>query len=346
MYLEPLESRVLLSGIAWLIAGDVNNDGYADEKDANLIARMTVRLDPTNPNGDLSGDGKVNGFDSALAGTLGKFKQPYVFRGRTLDYTIYDGRQITDPEGVLNVFAPDPSDMGAYWTVNAATGNPDGTSRFPAAMAALWGTGPTLADMHQGILADCYLFAAMGALTLAHPSDIMHRITLDGMGYVVEFNTYAGAHVLVHVDARFSDSLQVNNGLPLWPKVMEKAYVWFRGYDSNGHPGNSFAGIEWGDSGTPYRQTGHDAQVVYTGSQNAAQWAQAVQGYLATGQTVMVQTSPSAPTMVQSHVYVILSVYSAGGVWYVNDWNPWGFTETRTVSDILANDINQLVVGA
>ncbi len=138
----------------------------------------------------------------------------------------------------------------------------------------------------------------------------------------------------------------MNNGLPLWPKVMEKAYVWFRGYDSNGHPGNSFAGIEWGDSGTPYRQTGHDAQVVYTGSQNAAQWAQAVQGYLATGQTVMVQTSPSAPTMVQSHVYVILSVYSAGGVWYVNDWNPWGFTETRTVSDILANDINQLVLGA
>ncbi len=347
---EPLESRVLLSGgggTAWLIAGDVTNDGYVDEADAMAIGRMTVRLDPVNPNGDLSGDGKVNGFDSALAGTLGHFKQPYVFNGRTLDYTIYDGRQVVGPDGVLNVFAPDPSDMGSYWTVNAATGNADGTSRFPAAMATLWGpTGaPTLEAIHQGLTADCYLLAALGSLVMAHPADLMHRITLDGFGFVVEFNASSGAHVFVHVDARFSNNLQVNDGLPLWPKVVEKAYTWFRGWDGNGQPGNTFASIGWGYPLIPYEQFGWDAMVVYTGNQNATQWAQAVAGYLAAREFPMVQTSPSAATMVPSHVYVITAVYNLNGTWWVTEFNPWGFSENRLVSDLLANDINQLVVG-
>ncbi len=329
--LERFEPRRFLSGLAYLLQGDVNEDGYIDQSDADEISRMVVHLDPVNQIADVNGDGRVTGFDASLASGLGAGLLEVNRLGQPLAATIYDGRMAT-ADGLLHVFAPYPSDGGPYWTV-------------PETTAALWGTGPQMSDIHQGQTADCYLLAAVGALTVTHPEDLASRLTLDTTGFAVQLQSSDGHEVVVHVDRRFSNSLQIQNGSGVWWEAIEKAYTWFRGWDATRQPLNTFDSIGWGDVSVPYRQFGEPVQVVYMGNQNANQWAQAVQGYFAAGEIPMVQTSPSAPTMVQSHVYVITSIYASGGTWYVTDYNPWGFGETRTVADILANDINQLVVG-
>src|SRR6185295_6075923 len=137
--------------------------------------------------GDLSGDGRVTGLDASLAASLGAGLHVTNWHGDPLDATIYDGRTET-ADGMLHVFAPDPSDMGAFWTVQ-------GTTR------ALFGpTGkPELTAIHQGTLADCYLLAALGALTITHPEDLANRITLDATGFAVQLKKSDGHEVVVHV---------------------------------------------------------------------------------------------------------------------------------------------------
>jgi len=82
--LELLEQRRLLSGF---LVGDANHDGVVNAADAAAIAAHVVHLEKTTPADlkrlDLSGDGRLTGFDVSLALALAQ-GQPVVFGGVTL----------------------------------------------------------------------------------------------------------------------------------------------------------------------------------------------------------------------------------------------------------------------
>ncbi len=69
--LEPLESRVLLSHTGWLL-GDANHDGVVNTDDAQLIMNAFPGTKQEIKRLDLSGDGKLTGFDASLAVWLGE----------------------------------------------------------------------------------------------------------------------------------------------------------------------------------------------------------------------------------------------------------------------------------
>ena len=51
--------------------------------------------------------------------------------------------------------------------------------------------------------------------------------------------------------------------------------------------------------------------------------------------------------MVPSHVYIITAVSTdPSGTRWITTYNPWGFYETRTESDVLLDATSSVVIGA
>ena len=103
-------------------------------------------------------------------------------------------------------------------------------------------SGPSLADIQQGSIGDCYFLASLGAVALTHPQAIRDMITDNGDGtYTVRF-FIEGAAAYVTVDRMLpvdSNNVLVYSGagraatLPaalhssnaIWPHLIEKAYA-------------------------------------------------------------------------------------------------------------------------
>ncbi len=145
---------------------------------------------------------------------------------------------------------PEGATAGRAGTKTAApTEKPSGT---------LWATDaegkalpPSLADIRQGGLNDCYLFAAMAAIVNADASRIVNAIQDHGDGtYTVTFKgigLFKSATQTVSADFEVGRHGSVTSTKALWPLIIEKAYAQEKGgTDAIGGPqgGNPGAAVD------------------------------------------------------------------------------------------------------
>lgn len=300
---EILESRILGSasptaGANPNLLGDANNDNKVDLSDFDVWFK-TVGSNSPLADFDNSGIVDLADFDIWYKNTGMVYIPPVSYDWHTENIN-----------GVLNVWAPNPTDIGQTWTVDAS--NP---------LVALYGSDlkPDLASIRQGQIADCWLLAAVGSLSVSRPDKIKDAIAWDGNGWQVTFtNIYSSSQLSVHISNEFSVGLQNQTG-EVWWLVMEKAFVSVRrqsfGWSMFTIPSdNTFNSLGWGN---PTEMTNAlNYQLNFIGSPTESTITKALNN----NQPVLLLTSSSAPTMVQSHVYVLLPNNT--------DYNPWGFYET------------------
>ena len=291
---------------------------------------------------DFNRDGKVNSVDALIARKasglgLSSFTAPVIATQPVQPAYDWHTQSIN---GVLNIWAPNPSDFGTTFTVtdpNALFGS-DGV--------------PQITAVHQGPIADCYFLSAAGSLALNNPARIEAIVKNDtGGGWAVTFqywNNNIGGYqpVVIHTDDELSSTLQTETNGEVWILVLEKAYAAFRTWNGSTST-DTMASLNWGFPGVALSALGDNNQTVSFGMMNNSQIASTIQGDLAANEPILFQTSTIAPDMVQSHVVIAItgiSTDASGAVW-VTTYNPWGFYDTRSESDLLSNGIGNIVVG-
>ncbi len=106
---------------------------------------------------------------------------------------------------------------------------------------------PSLDDISQGGVGDCFLFAAMSAIVHSNPQQIVDMIKDNGNGtYTV---TFTGIGIFSSATQTVSDSFivgkhgNVTARKALWPLIIEKAYAQQKGgideLDKGGNPGSA-----------------------------------------------------------------------------------------------------------
>lgn len=212
---------------------------------------------------------------------------------------------------------------------------------YAAVGGELFGAGgPSITDIKQGKIGDCYFLSTVGALVARDPSAIrsMLRDNLDGT-YSARFYD-DGKPVWIRVSgelpvdangklvyARGVDS-DGDEKLELWVPILEKAYATFvdristrkgvDGYDhidNGGHADNVMRDLT---GGAAERIVGFD-----TTDELVAALEPANDGALVT-----VQTKKSAGDgWVGRHVYTVIGTYEQNGQVMISLRNPWGKEE-------------------
>jgi hypothetical protein len=160
-----------------------------------------------------------------------------------------DAAHRPDGPGRLDATAPG----GVRRPVARATGG--GTAATTERVAgALWATDadgkplpPSLDDISQGGLNDCFLFAAMAALVNTDPQRIVNMIRDNGNGtYTVTFKgigVFSSAKQTVTADFAVGKHGNVTARKATWPLIIEKAYSQEKGglseLDEGGNPGSA-----------------------------------------------------------------------------------------------------------
>jgi hypothetical protein len=106
---------------------------------------------------------------------------------------------------------------------------------------------PSLDDISQGGLNDCFLFAAMAAIVNTNPRKIVDMIKDNGNGtYTVTFEGigfFSSAKQTVSADFVVGKHGNVMGRNALWPLIIEKAYAQEKGgldaFDKGGNPGSA-----------------------------------------------------------------------------------------------------------
>lgn len=293
--LQGLESRILLSTT---LPGDITGDGFVDLKDVDGWVVSVGPATPATASADLDLSGVVD---------LGDFDVIWINLGkRDLPVASYDWHTETI-NGVLNVWASNPSDFGATYEVTDRTllFGPDGL--------------PDLSSVSQGFTPNCYLLAAAGAIAMQKPGLIVDRMGWDDDGgWWVKFTaTTAGLpQLVVHTDNTLSDALYLDRPAELWSRVIEKAYAAFRTWNGSTSQ-NTMASTGWGNGG---------AALAHLGMLNQAnpRTPQALATALEAGHPLIVHTTAHATgAIVPSHVYVITFV-TTGSNPTIGLTNPWG----------------------
>lgn len=119
---------------------------------------------------------------------------------------------------------------------------------------ALFGSsGPSMSDINQGYLGDCYLLSSLAEVAYKNSSDITSMFTSNGNGtYGVRFYVN-GVAEYVTVNSSLADGgSEFNSGTNIWASLAEKAYAQLQA--SGVVTGNSYSGNTWtaiGNGGAP-----------------------------------------------------------------------------------------------
>jgi hypothetical protein len=143
-------------------------------------------------------------------------------------------------------------DSAAPVQMNAAGGTPARpTETLAGGLWALDAQGkplpPSLADISQGGLNDCFVFAALAAIVNANPETIRSMINDNGNGtYTVSFEGigwFSATQQTVSADFEVGRHGNVTATKALWPLIIEKAYALQKGgtdqLDKGGNPGDA-----------------------------------------------------------------------------------------------------------
>lgn len=187
-------------------------------------------------------------------------------------------------------------------------------------------SGPSIDDIKQGSVGDCYFLAQLGSLAKLDANLIRQSIVNLGDGTFAIQLVKGGSQAFYRIDGdlpAYSDSALVYAGLgkesSTWVALYEKAWAFAR------KAKNSYASIA----------SGFMTEVASAfGKSNTWGWATAngvlatLQSELAAGRSVTAGTNASQPgdsLLVGSHAYAIISITGDAGSGYsITVRNPWG----------------------
>jgi hypothetical protein len=200
-----------------------------------------------------------------------------------------------------------------------------GTTTRTAAYS-LFGTGPTMNDIRQGGINDCYVLADLEGLAFAGAARVQKLVVDLGDGtYAVQFYR-GGVYSFVRVDGDLSGfQASVSSSGGMWVPVIEKAYAYFR------TGANSYSSLGFGSTAAVAQDLGQSVQFVYPQDNIDAGLYSVISSALQNGKVVSSVTPGSiaggAP-LVGSHAYAVVAVGLQNGVLSVVMRNPWGFDGT------------------
>lgn len=222
-------------------------------------------------------------------------------------------------------------------------GSPIAASYKAASGSLFSSAGPSIADVNQGEVGDCYFESALGETALQDPSLIRDMIASDGNGvYTVDFQLNGhNDDVTVNTDLanmqggyRWADgsTLEFDNGGSsgaLWSEVVEKAYVEFTAQTDGGV--NAYSEINGGWDNGLSAITGQSV-TDYSASSGAS--AASMASLLNTlnsafdgKEDVLMSTNGgnNALNLVGDHMYAVMAVnVAAGAITLDNPWNANG----------------------
>ena len=193
--------------------------------------------------------------------------------------------------------------------------------------ASFWGTGPTMSDINQGQVADCFFLAGLQTLANSNPSSLRQMAVDLGDGtYAVQFKR-GGTTTYVRVDGDLPSNGYYANGLmyehpgasgDIWAAVMEKAYAEYR------TGGWNYSTLNEGYFGSVFSDLGVGYSAFGAGGANFNNIVNA----LNSGKGVTIGTNNGivggAP-LIGDHTYTVTAAWNSGGVQYVQLRNPWGY---------------------
>jgi hypothetical protein len=114
-------------------------------------------------------------------------------------------------------------------------------------------SGPSMNDINQGYLGDCYLLSSLAEVAHQNASDISSMFTVNGNNtYGVRFYV-DGVAEYVTVNTSLADGGSIfNSGTDIWASLAEKAYAQLQ--TAGAVTGNSYSGNSWtsiGNGGAP-----------------------------------------------------------------------------------------------
>ena len=219
------------------------------------------------------------------------------------------------PTSLLGQNLADPADAGAEKRLT--------TSSF-------FGTGPTMNDINQGGLSDCYYVAPLASLAYSEPQKLMNMgVDLGDGTYAVRF-VRNGVTSYVRVDGDLSTgyynggmaNLQPGANGNQWACLFEKAYAFFR------TGANTYASLNWGSQATTFSDLGITNSAISPSYSTGANVLSTINTQLSAGHAMAASTNgtvTSGAPLIASHVYTVIGAYkdSAGTIW-IQLRNPWG----------------------
>jgi hypothetical protein len=190
---------------------------------------------------------------------------------------------------------------------------------------SLWGAGPTMTDMNQGSIGDCYFLASLQSLALQQPA-LLENMAVDlGDGsYAVMFQR-GGTTTYVRVDGDLPAGgfnglayAHPSGGGPQWEAIFEKAYAFFRTGAA------TYSSLNWGWTGSALADLGIATTTFTTGGGGLfSTLTTALAGGKAVAAITNSNVAASVP-VVASHAYTVVSTSVVSGTQYVTLRNPWG----------------------
>jgi hypothetical protein len=253
--------------------------------------------------------------------------------------------------GLGNLFAGSSAvqlaDLVGKWFLGNDLPATGGGLQYAAAAGSLFGSGPTITNVVQGEVSDCYFVAAVGEIVLRSPNDIRSMFIDNGDGtYTVRFYKPNGTADYVTVNrmvattgsgtfyyANLGQSVSDPNTV-LWVSLLEKAYAqvaqegWSRGASN---AANSYGVLNLGWEGDVVRQLTKDS--VTFNSLNSGS-ASAILGAFGAGHLVALDSNNNTNSgIISDHVYVMTG-YSNG---IFTLYNPWGYYQSVSWATIVQN---------
>jgi hypothetical protein len=209
----------------------------------------------------------------------------------------------------LGASLPDPTDSGSVTQINMS----------------LWGTGPVAADVNQGAVGDCYFLSSLAAFAGEKPAVLMASEVDMGDGtYTVQYMS-GSTPTFVRVSSDmpaggFGGYMFAHPGAnqTSWAMVLEKAFAYFR------TGANTYASTNSGWMSEVYSDLGVSSSNISLATAESTFFS-TLANDLTNHEAVTFGTFSSAPNLVSSHAYTLVSVSTDGsGVHHYVVRNPWG----------------------
>jgi hypothetical protein len=192
-------------------------------------------------------------------------------------------------------------------------------------------TGPSVNDINQGYVGDCYFLSTLASVAKTDPNLIEQSVVSLGDGtFAVQFHQN-GQSVFVRVDGElptwsWGQIAYEGEGAQgsIWASIMEKAFAVYR--DASSKTVASYSNIDSGWMDEVYADLGSNATDIWSatsGTQLLSLFGKALaQGKSA---TFAVNNAPANSGLVSSHAYTVISVQNdANGNPTITLRNPWG----------------------